>query len=57
MQQLAEIYDEIGRLETTEVTSRVHLEYSERYASFLWPGLGLLLLEFLLRHTRLRRLP
>lgn len=56
-QKLAEIYDEIGRLETTEVTSRIHLEYSERYASFLWPGLLLLLAEFVLRQTRLRSLP
>jgi Ca-activated chloride channel family protein len=55
-EKLAEIYDEIGRLETTEVTSRVHLEYSERYASFLWPGLLLLLAEFVLRQTRLRSL-
>lgn len=56
-EKLAEIYDEIGRLETTEVTSRIHLEYSERYASFLWPGLLLLMLEFVLRQTRLRSLP
>ena len=56
-EKLAEIYEEIGRLETTEVTSRVHLEYSERYASFLWPGLLILLLEFALRQTRLRTLP
>ena len=55
--KLAEIYDEIGRLETTEVTSRVHLEYSERYIAFLWPGLLLLLAEFLLNRTRLRTLP
>lgn len=55
--KLAEIYAEIDRLETTEVTSQVHLEYSERYATFLWPGLLLLLTEFLLRHTRLRTLP
>ena len=56
-EKLAEIYEEIGRLETSEVTSRIHLEYSERYASFLWPGLLLLLGEFVLRQTRLRSLP
>ena len=49
--------DEIGRLETTEVTSRIHLQYSERYAGFLWPGLLLLLAEFILRQTRMRSLP
>jgi len=56
-EKLAEIYEEIGRLETTEVTSRIHLEYSERYASFLWPGLLFLFAEFVLRQTRLRSLP
>ena len=56
-EKLAEIYDEIGRLETTEVTSRIHLQYSERYAGFLWPGLLLLLAEFILRQTRMRSLP
>lgn len=56
-EKLAEIYDEIGRLETTEVTSRIYLQYSERYAGFLWPGLLLLLAEFILRQTRMRSLP
>ena len=56
-EKLAEIYEEIGRLETTEVTSRIHLEFSERYASFLWLGLFVLLAEYVLRQTRLRTLP
>lgn len=56
-EKLAQIYDEIGRLETTEVTSRIHLQYSERYAGFLWPGLLILLAEFVLRQTRMRSLP
>ena len=56
-EKLAEIYEEIGRLETSEVTSRVHLEYSESYAAFLWPGLLFLLSELLLGRTRLRTLP
>lgn len=56
-EKLAQIYDEIGRLETVEVTSQVHLEYTERYVAFLWPGLFLLLADFLLSHTRFRRVP
>jgi Ca-activated chloride channel family protein len=56
-QKLEEIYREIGRLETTEITSEVHVEYSERYAYFLWPGLLLLLVEVVLANTRFRRLP
>lgn len=56
-QKLADIYAEIGRLETRDVTSRVYLEFSERYTAFLWPGLLLVLAEFLLTRTRLRTLP
>jgi len=56
-EKLAEIYSEIGRLEKTEVTSQVHLEYSELYALFLWPGFLALAGEFLLSRTRFRSLP
>ncbi|MEE2657083.1 MAG: VWA domain-containing protein [Candidatus Latescibacterota bacterium] len=56
-EKLAQIYEEIGSLETTEIRSQVHVEYMERYSAFLWPGFALLLLEFLIAHTRLRRLP
>ena len=41
----------------TEVTSRVHLEYSELYALFLWPGFLALAGDFLLSRTRFRSLP
>ena len=56
-EKLAEIYGEIGRLEKTEVTSQVHLEYSELYALFLWPGFLALAGDFLLSRTRFRSLP
>ncbi len=56
-EKLEAIYREIGELETTEITSEVHVEYSERYPHFLWPGLLLLLIEVLLSNTRFRRLP
>ncbi len=56
-EKLEAIYREIGELETTEITSEVHVEYSERYLHFLWPGLLLLLIEVLLSNTRFRRLP
>ena len=55
--KLEEIYSEIGRLETSPVQSRVHVDYSERYAWFLWPGLLLLVGEAVLSSTRFRRLP
>ena len=56
-QKLEEIYAEIGSLEKTEVVTEVHVNYSERFAHFLWPGLLLLLGEYLLANTRLRRVP
>ena len=56
-EKLEQIYSEIGELERTEVTSEIHLDYSERFASFLWPGFALLLLEFILANTRFRRIP
>ena len=56
-EKLEEIYREIGELETTEVKTQVHVDYSERFAHFLWPGLGLLLAEVVLAHTRFRRIP
>lgn len=56
-EKLEEIYREIGELETTEVKTQVHVDYSERFAYFLWSGLGLLLVEVLLANTRFRRIP
>jgi Ca-activated chloride channel family protein len=56
-EKLAEIYDEIGKLETAEITSQVHVEYTERYGAFLWPCLVLVLFEFTLARTRLRTIP
>ena len=56
-EKLEAIYREIGELETTEITSEVHVEISERYFYFLWPGLLLLIAEILLSNTRFRRLP
>ena len=55
--KLDEIYQEIGRLETSAITARVSVNYAERYAWFLWPGLALLLAETALANTRFRRLP
>ena len=56
-EKLEQIYEEIGELERTEIMSEVYVEYSERYAAFLWTGLLLLLCEALLSNTRFRSLP
>jgi len=56
-QKLEAIYTEIGELETTEISSEMHVAYAERFALLLWTGLGLLLGEFLLANGPFRRLP
>lgn len=56
-QALRSIYEEIGELEKTKIEERVYTDVTERYAYFLWPAFGLLLLELLLSNTRLRRMP
>ncbi len=56
-EKLKEIYEEIGELETTKIETQVHIDYAERYAYFLWPGLIFLLGEIFLINTRFRRIP
>ena len=54
---LKTIYEEIGELEKTKIEQRSYTDFGEKYLWFLWPALGLLLLEVLLSTTRLRRIP
>ncbi|MCH8123627.1 MAG: VWA domain-containing protein [Bacteroidetes bacterium] len=56
-QALREIYDEIGELEKTKIEERIYTNYEEKYAGFLFPGVGLILLDILLSTTFLRRFP
>jgi Ca-activated chloride channel family protein len=56
-QRFQAIYAEIDQLEKTEADVRKYAHYKELFAWVITPGLGLLLLETLLRHTRWRRLP
>jgi len=51
------IYTEIDKLEKTEKEIRKYSHHRELFAWLITPGLGLLLLETLLRHTLWRRLP
>jgi Ca-activated chloride channel family protein len=55
--KLQEIYREIAALETTPIKDQVRVDYAERYAYLLWPGLLLLLGELALANTRFRRIP
>ncbi|MGJ3242318.1 MAG: vWA domain-containing protein [Opitutales bacterium] len=56
-QELKAIYDEIDRLEKTEVTLRNFSSFEELFAWALIPGVLLIFLEQLLGQTRFRRLP
>ncbi|MEY2427306.1 MAG: Ca-activated chloride channel [Verrucomicrobiota bacterium] len=51
------IYAEIDKLEKTEEQVKKYTHYQELFGWVVSPGLGLLLLEMLLRHTVWRRLP
>jgi Ca-activated chloride channel homolog len=51
------IYAEINKLEKTKAEVKKFSHYDELFAWVVSPGLGLLLLEVLLRHTVWRRLP
>jgi Ca-activated chloride channel family protein len=51
------IYAEIDKLEKTEAEVKKFAHHDELFAWVIAPGLGVLLLEVLLRHTLWRRLP
>ena len=52
--KLEEIYDEIDKLEKTEIEEFKYYNYEEKFRSLVLLALALLVLEFLLRHTLLR---
>jgi len=56
-QRFQAIYAEIDKLEKTEAEVKKFAHHDELFAWVITPGLGLLLLEVLLRHTIWRRLP
>ncbi len=56
-EKLTEIYKEIGEMEKTRVETKQYVEYSELAQSLVFPAFVLLLLEGLLSHAALRRLP
>ncbi len=56
-ESLQEIYQTIDELEKTEAKVKEYHEYEEHFFWFLISAMALFLFEFLLSHTRLRRLP
>ncbi|MBC8094219.1 MAG: VWA domain-containing protein, partial [Akkermansiaceae bacterium] len=51
------IYAEIDKLEKSEAEVKKFAQHRELFGLFLAPGFGLFLIELVLRHTLLRRLP
>jgi Ca-activated chloride channel family protein len=56
-EKLKEIYDQIDKLEKTEIKTTIFTSYNERFYMWLWAGFILLMLELILQHTRFRRIP
>lgn len=56
-EDLEKIYDEINKLEKTEIDVTAYKRYSEAFFPFAWWGLILLGLELLLRYGWLRGIP
>jgi Ca-activated chloride channel family protein len=54
---LERIFKTIDQLEKSEVEVKSYSHYDELFARFLFPALGLLLVELLLLQTRFRKLP
>jgi len=55
--KLREVYDDIDRLEKTEMQVNETADFSEKFMFFWYPALALLAIELLLRAFVLRRLP
>jgi len=56
-QELVEIYEEIDRLEKTEIKTKTYTTYTDTFYLWLLCGAALLMVELLLHHTLLRRVP
>jgi Ca-activated chloride channel family protein len=52
--KLEEIYNEINKLETTEIEELKFYDYDEKYRPFVWIAGLLVLIEFGLRNTVFR---
>ena len=52
--KLAQIYDEINKLEKTEIEEKKYYNYDEKYRPFILLAGLLLLIELLLRNTIFR---
>ena len=56
-ESLKEIYNEIDKLEKTQIEQKGYTEYNELFYIFLIPALAMLILEIALSNTFLRKIP
>jgi Ca-activated chloride channel family protein len=56
-EKLKDIYDQIDKLEKTEIKTTIFTSYEERFYPWLFAGFLVLLLELILQNTRFRRIP
>jgi Ca-activated chloride channel family protein len=56
-EELYEIYERIDELEKTRIESETYTNYTDRFAWFAWPALGIFLLEVVLAQVWLREIP
>jgi Ca-activated chloride channel family protein len=56
-EKLRQVYAEIDRLETSEITAPRFSQYSEKFTAFVVAALAAIFLELLLANTLLRRIP
>ena len=56
-EKLKEIYDTIDKMEKTQIKTKLFMSYSDRFFPWLVWGMAILLLEHILSHTWLRRIP
>lgn len=56
-EELRQIYDDIDKIEKTQVKTKNYMEYKELFLLFLFPSIFTMLLEIILRNTRFLRIP
>jgi len=56
-EKLKEIYDKIDKMEKTEIKTKIYSSYSDKFFPWLIAGALVLILENVLAHSWLRRLP
>jgi Ca-activated chloride channel family protein len=56
-ERFQQIYAEIDKLEKSEAVVKKYTEFNELFAWLVWAGLGLLVVEQVLKNTVMRRLP